>query len=90
MVRKIIKIEVSPSEVPVSYKGRFYIRVGRFKTPTEILDTIEIRGNLFLQVEKLVEAIKKHLNVRFEIKGIERKDVWDYPIPAIRKHALML
>ncbi|MDK2946718.1 MAG: ATP-dependent helicase RecG [Geotoga sp.] len=60
-------------------------RVGRFKTPTEILDTIEIRGNLFTQVDKLIEAIKKHLNVRFEIKGIERKDLWDYPIPAIRE-----
>lgn len=60
-------------------------RVGRFKTPTEILDTIEIRENLFTQINKLVEAIKKHLNVRFEIKGIERKDLWDYPIPAIRE-----
>lgn len=60
-------------------------RVGKFKTPTEILDTTEIRGNLFLQVDKLVEAIKKHLNVRFVIKEIEREDVWDYPIPAIRE-----
>jgi ATP-dependent DNA helicase RecG len=32
-----------------------------------------------------VKAIKKHMKVRFEIKGIERKDIWDYPIPAIRE-----
>jgi len=32
-----------------------------------------------------MNAIKKHLNVRFEIKGIERKDVWDYPIEALRE-----
>lgn len=70
---------------PQKYFLNSISRVGRFKTPTEIVDTIEIRGNLFVQVEKLIEAIKKHINVRFEIKGIERKDIWDYPIPAIRE-----
>ena len=70
---------------PQKYFLNSISRVGRFKTPTEILDTIEIRGNLFAQVDKLIEAIKKHLNVRFEIKGIERKDIWDYPLPAIRE-----
>jgi len=60
-------------------------RVGRFKTQTEIIDTVEIKGNLFNQVDKVVEAIKKHLNVIFEIRGVERKDIWDYPLPAIRE-----
>jgi len=32
--------------------------------------------NLFKQLDGLMEAIKKHLNVRFEIKGIEREDIW--------------
>jgi len=68
---------------------RFFIsaktRVGRFKTSTTILDTVIAEGNLFNQLERTVEAIKKHLNVRFEIKGIERRDVWDYPIEAIRE-----
>ena len=36
-------------------------------------------------MEKNVEAIKKHLSGRFEIKGIERKDIWDYLIEAIRE-----
>jgi len=35
------------------------VRVGRFKTPTQIIDTFIIEGNLFEQVEKTVEAIKK-------------------------------
>jgi ATP-dependent DNA helicase RecG len=60
-------------------------RVGRFKTSTTILDTAVAAGNLFNQVERTVEAIKKHLSVRFEIKGIERQDIWDYPIEAIRE-----
>lgn len=60
-------------------------RVGRFKTPTEILDTVIADGNLFKQLDTLMNAIRKHLNVRFEIKGIERKDVWDYPLEALRE-----
>jgi len=50
---------------------RFFIsaktRVGRFKTSVDIIDTVIITGNLFRQVEVTVEAIKKHLSVRFEI-----------------------
>ena len=60
-------------------------RAGRFKAPTEILDTVIADGNLFKQLDTLINAIKKHLNVKFEIKGIERKDVWDYPLEALRE-----
>ncbi len=60
-------------------------RVGRFKASTEIIDTVEIKGNLFKQVEEMVSAIKKYINVRFEIKEIVREDIWDYPIPAVRE-----
>ncbi len=63
-------------------------RVGRFKTPTTILDTVDVSGNLFTQLEGLTAAIKKHLNVKFEIKGIERTDIWDYPPEAIREAAI--
>ncbi len=63
-------------------------RVGRFKTTTDIIDTVIAEGNLFNQLEITVEAIKKHLNVRFEIKDIERQDIWDYPIEAIREAVL--
>ncbi len=60
-------------------------RVGRFKFPTEIVDTIIIKGNLFEQVEALTNAIKKHINVSYVIEDVHRKDVWDYPLPAIRE-----
>ena len=59
--------------------------MGRFKSPTDVVDTIIIKGNLFEQVEALVNAIKKHINVRYVIEDIHRKDVWDYPLPAIRE-----
>jgi len=69
-----------------------YTRVGRFKTEIDILDTVDIEGNLFQQFEQTVEAIKKHLNVRFDtsvkeysIGGFSRRDIWDYPLDAIRE-----
>ncbi|MCL4496505.1 MAG: helix-turn-helix domain-containing protein [Deltaproteobacteria bacterium] len=67
---------------------RFYIsattRVGRFKG-SNILDTVISEGNLFNQAEQAAEAIKKHLNVRFEIKELVRRDIWDYPFDAVRE-----
>jgi len=70
---------------PQKYFLNSISRVGRFKSPTEVVDTIIIKGNLFEQVEALVNAIKKHINVRYVIEDIHRKDVWDYPLPAIRE-----
>ena len=35
-------------------------RVGRFKTPVDIIDTVIAEGNLFKQLEVTIEAIKKH------------------------------
>jgi len=61
------------------------VRVGRFKNSTHIVDTVVIEGNLFKQVEEVMNAIKKHLNVKFEIKGVARQDVWDYPLGALRE-----
>jgi ATP-dependent DNA helicase RecG len=61
------------------------VRVGRFKNSTHIIDTVIIQGNLFKQVDDVMNAIRKHLNVMFEIKGIVRKDVWDYPLEALRE-----
>ncbi len=70
---------------PQKYFLNSISRVGRFKSLTEVVDTIIINGNLFEQVEALVNAIKKHINVRYVIEDIHRKDVWDYPLPAIRE-----
>ena len=70
---------------PQSYFFSSKARVGRFKTGIDIVDTVIAEGNLFEQLETVLEAIKKHLNVKFEIKDIQRKDVWDYPLEAIRE-----
>ncbi len=51
---------------PQYYFPSAYSKVGRFKTETEILDTVIMKGNLFQQLDGIMEAIKKHINVRFD------------------------
>lgn len=77
---------------PQKFFPTAYVKVGRFKTPTDMLDTILVHGNLFQQLEGTIEAVKKHLNVRFDttvpnpsLEGLSRRDVWDYPIDAVRE-----
>lgn len=61
------------------------VRIGRFKTPTTIIGDKWIRGNLFVQVQEAMEAIQSFINVRYEIKGLERDEIWDYPLSALRE-----
>jgi ATP-dependent DNA helicase RecG len=70
---------------PQKFLTNSEVRVGRFKNQIDIIDTILIDGNLFQQLQKTTESIKKHLNVKFEISDNQRQDIWDYPIPAIRE-----
>jgi ATP-dependent DNA helicase RecG len=64
------------------------IRIGRFKTETTIIDDKWVKGNLFQQFEETIKIIKQFISVRYDIKGIERQDIWDYPITAIREALL--
>jgi len=77
---------------PQFYFPSAYTKVGRFKTPTDILDTVVVEGNLFQQLDRTIEAIKKHLNVKFDtsvkdfsLEGFARQDVWEYPLDALRE-----
>jgi ATP-dependent DNA helicase RecG len=77
---------------PQFYFPSAYTKVGRFKTPIDILDTIIIEGNLFEQLDHTVEAIKKHISVKFDtsvkdfsLEGLARRDIWEYPLDALRE-----
>ncbi len=60
------------------------VRVGRFKD-SEILDSVDVDGNLFSQVENVMDVVKKHLNRKFIIRETKREEVWDYPMIALRE-----
>ena len=64
------------------------VRIGRFKTETTIIDDKWVKGSLFQQFDETLNVLRQHIGVRYEIKRIERKDIWDYPIPALREAVL--
>lgn len=77
---------------PQKYFISAYSKVGRFKNNTIILDTVEVKGNLFQQLDVILEAIKKNINVRFDtsvrelsLEGVARREIWDYPLDALRE-----
>ena len=62
------------------------VHAGRLREKVHIMDNRIIEGTIIDQVEETVEFIKKNLHVRFEISGDpQRKEVWDYPLPALRE-----
>lgn len=76
------------SENPQKHFVNLCVRIGRFKTETVIIDDKWIKGNLFQQFEETLNILKQFISVRYEIKGIQREDIWDYPIPALREAVL--
>lgn len=66
------------------------IRVGLFKGDDEsvIISDKNITGNLFEQIEDVDSVLKLFINMRAEIKGFQREDIWDYPLPALREAVL--
>lgn len=73
---------------PQEHFTNLCIRIGRFKTETTIIDDKWVRGNLFNQFEETLNILRQHISVRYEIKGFQREDIWDYPIPALREAVL--
>ncbi len=66
------------------------VHVGRFKTPSLIIDDKMVRGTLFDTVENTMTYILSHLKVAFEITGetSQRTEIFEYPLPAIREMVL--
>ncbi|MBT9131401.1 MAG: hypothetical protein DDT41_01707 [candidate division WS2 bacterium] len=64
------------------------VRIGRFKTETIIIDDKWAKGNLFQQFEETINILKQFISVRYEIRGLQREDIWDYPIEALREAVL--
>ena len=64
----------------------YTIHLGRFKTSSMIIDDKIIKTTLFEAVEESIRFIISHLKVAFEFTGeIERTEIFEYPIKAIRE-----
>lgn len=66
------------------------IRIGRFKDEATIIADHQLSSNLFKQLEEAETIIKSLINKRyiFTEKSFQRKEVWDYPMEAVREAIL--
>jgi ATP-dependent DNA helicase RecG len=65
---------------------RHHIHIGRFKTPSHIIDDRQFTDTLFEVTEQAMKFIVSHLSVAFEFDGsVQRKERFSYPLPALRE-----
>ena len=73
-----------------------YIKAGRFKSPTMIVDDKEFGGTLFQQLESTMAWFRDRLSTKLligrdKLPGLpsgslaQRQDVWEYPLSALRE-----
>lgn len=76
------------SKNPQKYFVNLCVRIGRFKTEATIIDDKWAIGNLFKQFGETENILKQLISVKYEINDFYRKDIWDYPISALREVVL--
>jgi ATP-dependent DNA helicase RecG len=55
------------------------------KDKTNIYDRNDVKDDLLIQFNEAIAFLKKHLNVRSEIRGVDRFDIYEIPLDALRE-----
>lgn len=81
---------VNAAKLLFAKEMRLYsVHVGRFKTPSMIIDDKMIQTTLFETVEQVMNFILSHMKVAFEFTGeVERTEIFEYPQKALREIVL--
>lgn len=68
----------------------YNVHLGRFKTPSMIIDDKMFNGTLFEVVESTMNYLLGQIKVAFEITGktTQRNEIFEYPLPALRELVL--
>jgi ATP-dependent DNA helicase RecG len=71
---------------PTRFYPSAFIKLGRFRSPTLIVDDRQVSGSLLNQVEETMAWLRERLQTRFEVTGKPQRDViWEYPLEAVRE-----
>ena len=67
-----------------------YITCARYKgtEKVNVIDRKDFEDDLVTQVERAVEFVKRNTRLEYEIKGLYRKEIPEYPIEAVREAIL--
>ncbi len=68
----------------------YNVHLGRFKTPSLIIDDKMLRLPLFEAVDETMKYLISQIKVAFEISGrtTQRTEIFEYPLPALRELVL--
>jgi ATP-dependent DNA helicase RecG len=72
------------------------VHIGRFRSDMTIVDDKFIGGNLFRQLDQVMQLFRQYLQVRYDIRvepesaptmleALQRKETWEYPLEALRE-----
>jgi ATP-dependent DNA helicase RecG len=76
---------------PEKYSNSAFIKLGRFRSPTHIVDDREIHGTLLEQLDGTMAWFRERLETEFIITGNPQREViWEYPLDAIREAVVNL
>ena len=74
---------------PEKYVSGAYIKIGYFRTDSDLLFQDEIHGNLFEQVEKTMDFLfTKYIKAMISYEDIYRVETYEYPKDALREALL--
>jgi len=73
-------------KTPTRFYPSAFLKLGRFRSPTLIVDDREVSGTLLNQVEETMAWLRERLQTRFEVTGRPQREViWEYPLEAVRE-----
>jgi ATP-dependent DNA helicase RecG len=73
-------------KTPTQFYPSAFVKLGRFRSPTLIVDDRQVSGTLLNQVEETMGWLRERLQTRFEVTGRPRREViWEYPLEAVRE-----
>jgi ATP-dependent DNA helicase RecG len=74
---------------PEKFATGAYIKIGFFRTDSDLLFQDDIHGNLFEQVEKAMELLlTKYTKALISYRGLSRIETYEYPKDALREALL--
>jgi len=74
---------------PEKFVTGAYIKIGYFRTDSDLVFQDEIHGNLFEQIEKTMDfLLTKYTKALISYEGISRVETYEYPKDAVREAVL--
>lgn len=76
-------------EDPEQYVTGAYVKIGFFKTDSDLIYQDEIHGNLFHQVDSTIDLLlTKYMKAYISYEGLQRVERYLFPAPALREALL--